>query len=108
MPIIARIKRFFKDIFVPEKIIDPSRHHKEHETFYEIARDLQKAHNLTKKEALKQAKEKLEIRKTIQDLIDKGLSKKDAEKTAKKILKVKSVKISPMDKNIIQAHSPRP
>ena len=108
MPIIKKITRFLKDIFIPEKIIDPSRHHKEHETFYKIAKDLQKEHNLTKKEAIKLAKEKLEARKTIQDLRDKGLSKKDAEKTAKKILKVKKVKISPRDENIIQAHSPTP
>lgn len=106
MPIIARIKRLLKDIFVPERIIDPSRHHKEHETYYKIARDLQKEHGYSKKKALEQAKEKLNIRDTITDLVDKGLSQKDAEKTAKKILKVKSVKISPRDTQIIEAHSP--
>lgn len=53
MPILKRIKRFFKDIFVPEKIIDPEKHHKEHEKFYKIARDIQKEYDFDKKTAIK-------------------------------------------------------
>jgi len=104
MPIIEQIKTFFKRIV--ERKIDPSLHHKEHETFYTIARGLQDQHDLTKKEAIKLASELLEKRETVRDLKDKGLSEKDAKKIAKKILKVPTVEISDIDTTIIEKESP--
>lgn len=56
MPIFARIKRFFKDIISPEKIIDPDRHHKEHEKFYKIARGIQKEYNFDKDTSIQHTK----------------------------------------------------
>ncbi len=79
MPLFERIKRFFKDIIKPETIIDPDRHHKEHETFYKIARDVQKEYDFDKKTAMKYTK---------------------------KVLALPRAEISDIDTTIVEAHSP--
>lgn len=79
MPILKRIKSFFKGIFVPEKIIDPAKHHKEHEKFYNIARGLQKEWDFDKKTAIKYTE---------------------------KLLKIPRAEISDIDRQIIEAFSP--
>lgn len=61
MPIIARIKRFFKDIIKPEIKIDPERHHKEHETFYKIAKGIQEEFDFDKKTAINYTKKVLAL-----------------------------------------------
>ena len=79
MPIFKRIKSFFKNFYAPEKIIDPERHHKEHEKFYNIAKGIQKEWDFDKKTAIKYTK---------------------------KILKIPRAEISDVDKRIIEAFSP--
>ncbi len=79
MPILKRIKSFFKAIFKQERIIDPSKHHKSHEIYYKISRDLQKEFDFDKKTAMKYTT---------------------------KILKLPRGEISDIDRQIIEAHSP--
>lgn len=79
MPIFKRIKSLIKGFFYPEKIIDPARHHKEHEKFYNIARGIQKEWDFDKKTAIKYTK---------------------------KLLKIPRTEISDIDKRIIEAFSP--
>lgn len=79
MPFFQKVKSFFKGIIRPERIIDPARHHKVHEKFYKIARDMQKEHDFTKKQAIKWARKQLAT-----PLAD----------------------VSKSDRDIIQAHSP--
>lgn len=103
MPIWKKIKAFFK----PERIIDPLRHHAEHEKFYKVARDLQKIPKYSKKkDAIARAKVILGIRKEIKFFMDKGFTRKEAEALAKRVLKVPTVKITPIEKAIIEAHTP--
>lgn len=79
MPIFKKIKGFFKRVFKPEKIIDPARHHKEHEKYYNIARDVQKEYNWKKKTALSYTS---------------------------KVLKLPRAELSDIDRDIIEAWSP--